>query len=404
MAASEGQSAFRSEVIDHLGASRAWRLAGGSILLPRVFGFCRGVTRALEMLEDALGHSAAAGRERGESSSRPAATRFYLLGPIIHNPWVNHYFEGRGVHILTRAQMNDLASLLSPEDCAVIPAFGATPAIERTLRRIGCRVIDTTCPDVRRLWAWARRSATEGRGVLIYGRADHDETLVTKAHLEAAGEASRGGHTAPSAAPGRYLVVGDLEEAGEFCRMIASGADGRSPSDVFGPGASNASSMAPFLRLAQVSQTTMLYEETTRLRDLLTEAFQSRFGGEETRQRLLFQPTVCRATQDRQTAARELCEAGCDLILVVGGFGSSNTRHLHELARRRGPAYFIEDASAIHGREGILSLDASAGEAREVAGWLPARRPLRIGVLAGASSPEAVVGEVLQRLALLLRD
>ena len=147
----------------------------------------------------------------------------------------------------------------------------------------------------------------------------------------------------------------------------------------------------------------MLYEETTQVRDLLRAAFEGRFGSAGAADRLLLQPTVCRATQDRQTAARELCESGCDLIVVVGGFGSSNTRHLYELALRRGSAHFIEDASAVLGAGSIRSLDAGTGAVREVAGWLPSRRPLRIGVLAGASSPEAVVGQVLEKLAELLQ-
>jgi 4-hydroxy-3-methylbut-2-en-1-yl diphosphate reductase len=373
---SKGHSAFRSEVIDRLADSREWELPGGRILLPRVFGFCRGVTRALEVLERALDDPASAGR------------RFFLLGSIIHNPWVNRHFEERGVRILSRAQMQNLTDFLEAEDYAVLPAFGAPPAIEDQLRRIGCRVIDTTCPDVRRLWAWARQAAQKGYGVLIYGRADHDETVVTKSQLESVGAS--------------YAVVGDLEEARRFCRMIVAADDSLSPARTFGSGASNAQSLQPFLRLAQVSQTTMLYEETSLFRDLLHAAYEERFGGEQAEQRLLLQPTVCRATQARQTAARELCEAGCDLMVVVGGFGSSNTRHLYELARRRGPAFFIEDASAILGAETIRSFDARSGSVSDVLGWLPGRRPLRVGVLAGASSPEAVVGQVLHRLAELL--
>ncbi len=387
MPPAKGHSAFRSETVDRLGDSHVWELPGGAILLPRVFGFCRGVTRAIEMLEGDLDQALPGGGAKAPAG--PAAgRRFFLLGPIIHNPWVNRHFEDRGVRVLSREQMQTLTEFLSPEDCAVIPAFGVPPAILDQLREIGCRVIDTTCPDVRRLWAWARQAARKDLGVLIYGRADHDETVVTRSQLEAVG--------------GRYAVVGDLREANRFCEMIAAGDDAASPAGTFGEGASNADSLRPFLRLAQVSQTTMLYEETVRVRDLLRAAYERRFGAEGASERLLFQPTVCRATQDRQTAARELCEAGCDLIVVVGGFGSSNTRHLYELARRRGPAYFIEDASAVLSDRAIRSLDTQRGTVREILDWLPPRRPLRIGVLAGASSPEAVVGRVLQRLAELL--
>lgn len=367
---------FRSEVIDRLGESRTWLLPGGQIVLPRVFGFCRGVTRALEMLEEAL------------ETDRGSGGRFFLLGSIIHNPWVNRHFENLGVTILRRDQMDRLEEFLTPRDCAVIPAFGVPVPLEERIRRVGCRVIDTTCPDVRRLWAWARQAVQQGCGVLIYGRADHDETVVTKGHLEAAG--------------GRYLVVGSLAEAERFCQLVEAGDENASPAQLFGPSASNASSVGAFLRLAQVSQTTMLYEETLQVRQRIRSAFDRRFGSAEAGERLLFQPTVCKATQARQSAARELCAAGCDLVVVVGGFGSSNTRHLYELARRRGRAYFIEDASAILGADAIGSFDAQSGDVRPERDWLPAKRPLKIGVLAGASSPEAVIGDVLQKLAELL--
>ncbi|HUT61180.1 MAG TPA: 4-hydroxy-3-methylbut-2-enyl diphosphate reductase [Phycisphaerae bacterium] len=368
---------FRSAVVDRVRASGGvWELPGGQILLPRVFGFCRGVTRALAMLERAVADKARTGK------------RLFLLGQIIHNPWVNDHFRACGVRVLSPEQMTDLSGVIAPDDCAVVPAFGVPLAIEEQLRRIGCEIVDTTCGDVRRLWAWACRAAQDGFGVLIYGRASHDETVVTKSRLEAAG--------------GRYLVVGELDEARRFCDMVEAGDDDASPKEKFGADASNADSLQPFCRLAQVSQTTMLYDETTQVRGMIRSAFVRRFGAEEAARRLLLQPTVCRATQQRQAAAGELCEAGCHLVIVVGGFGSSNTRHLYELARQRGPAYFIEDASGVISGEALRAFDAKRNSAAEIRDWLPKARPLKVGVLAGASSPEIVVGEVLCRLAELL--
>ncbi|MCD6303781.1 MAG: 4-hydroxy-3-methylbut-2-enyl diphosphate reductase, partial [Planctomycetes bacterium] len=113
-------------------------------------------------------------------------------------------------------------------------------------------------------------------------------------------------------------------------------------------------------------------------------------------------PTVCRATQARQAAALELCRRGCDVVVVVGGFGSSNTRHLYELARGFGPTWFIEDAEAIRSSRLIETIDLARNERYAAEDWLPARRPLRVGVLAGASSPEIVVGQVVSRLAELI--
>ena len=128
----------------------------------------------------------------------------------------------------------------------------------------------------------------------------------------------------------------------------------------------------------------------------------ARYGAAEADERLIFEPTVCRATQDRQASAIDLCRSGVDLVVVVGGYGSSNTRHLFELAAQHTPAWFIEDADSIRSAQEILALDAATNTPAIARDWLPAKRPIRIGVLAGASSPEVVVGQVLQRLAELL--
>ncbi len=369
--------AFSSEVVDRVRSSgNVWNLPGGQLVLPEVFGFCRGVTRAMAMLDRALTDDA--GKD----------TEFFLLGQIIHNPWVNDYFQQRGVRILSHAQVSRLEEFIHPGNCGVIPAFGVPLEIEDRLRAVGCRILDTTCGDVRRLWAWAQQAVGRGYAVLIYGRAMHDETVVTKSRLDRSG--------------GKYVVVGDMDEAAAFGRLIQAGDDRVSPAEVFGPETSNADTLTPFLRLAQVSQTTMLFDETMRVRDLVQSAFVQRFGDEAARQRLLFQPTVCRATQQRQAAAMQLCQGGYDLVLVVGGFGSSNTRHLYELARHRGPTYFIEDAAAIHDAGKLRAFDPATGAAAEMQGWLPARRPLKVGILAGASSPEIVIGQVLERMSVLL--
>lgn len=368
---------FSSPLVDRIRRhGNTWDLAGGQLLLPEVFGFCRGVTRALVMLSQAV------------AAHRDPHQRLFLLGQIIHNPWVNDHFSRRGVRILTADELADLAKIISADDCAIIPAFGVPLPIETHLRALGCRIVDTSCGDVRRLWSWAGDAVAGGFGVLIFGRAMHDETVVIKSRLAAAG--------------GRYLVVGDLPEAQRFCDMVSGAAPAEGFGATFGPQATNAASLEPFLRLAQVSQTTMLYDQTMLLRERVRACFAARFGADGLGDRLLFQPTVCRATQARQAAAVKLCQGGCDLVVVVGGFGSSNTRHLFELARSFCPAYFIEDAGAILSAERVQTFDPAAGRATVAENWLPAKRPLRIGVLAGASSPEVVVGEVLQRLAAFL--
>jgi 4-hydroxy-3-methylbut-2-enyl diphosphate reductase len=374
-AAGEGSpQVFSSELVDCIRSTcNVWSLPGGELRLPRVFGFCGGVKRALAMLQDAV-----------ESGGR-AGGRLILLGQVIHNPWVNEYFRRAGVRILTGAQRDELEKHVTLADCAIVPAFGVPLPIERRLNRIGCRIVDSSCVDVRRLWAWAEEAVRRGFAVFIYGRARHDETVVTKSRLDEAG--------------GKYVVAGDLAEVRRFCDMVSGVGPAAGFRDVFGPQATNGDSAEQFHRLAQVSQTTMLYQETLQVRRLLAEAFSRRFAGENLDQRLLFQPSVCRATQDRQTAAVELCSCGLDLCLVVGGAGSSNTRHLRELAATYGPAYLIEDAEAVLSGGELRAFVGEATDPTVIRDWLPDRRPLRIGVLAGASSPEIVVGQVLRKLA-----
>jgi 4-hydroxy-3-methylbut-2-enyl diphosphate reductase len=369
-----GVHIFSSDVVDRVrAAGNVWRLPGGEIRLPRIFGFCRGVKRALTMLDEAVRQHA---REH---------KRLFLLGQIIHNPWVNAYFQQRGVRILSAQQRRRVEEFISSDDCAVIPAFGVPLGIERKLREIGCEIVDTSCGDVRRLWVWAERAVRSGYAVLVFGRANHDETVVTKSRLAAAG--------------GAYVVAGNLEEVRRFGHLVTGAEPADRFGELFGQEATNADDLEPFARLAQVSQTTMLYDDTMRVREILQEAYARRFGSEGLPERLLFEPTVCRATQDRQAAAVELCRTGCDVVVVVGGFTSSNTRHLYELAGQFAPAYLIEDASAIRSQTELATYDFGRDEPAVARDWLPAPRPLRVGVLAGASSPETVVGEVLQRLA-----
>ncbi len=378
---------FGSAVVDRVlagqfGPAGTWLLPGGQLVLPSVFGFCSGVKRALAMAGKAMGdHAQACDGGSGE---------IILLGEIIHNPWVNDYFRDRGCAILSREQCDDVEQHVSPGDIAIIPAFGLALPIERRLAKIGCRTIDCSCGDVIRLWQWSTQEAREGFGVLIFGRAMHDETVVTKTRLAAAG--------------GQYLVVENLDQVRSFAKMLANCDDDFASQfqKTFPRHATNAQDISPFEKLAQVSQTTMLYNDTLQVREILSGAFVERFGG-ELDQRLRFQPTVCRATQDRQNAAVELCKSRCDLVIVVGGFGSSNTRHLHELARQWAPAYLIEDAQAIISADVLRAWSPETHSAFDATDWLGSARPLRIGVLAGASSPEIVIGQVLQRLAEFLQ-
>jgi len=264
------EASFPSKVVDRVRSNGGvWKLPGGELRLPGVFGFCRGVKRAIAMASEAL----------SEHSTRRG--RLVLLGEIIHNPWVNDFFSTGGVSILTGEQLRNIEDHVGPEDCALIPAFGVPEGIRKALERIACRVVDCTCGDVLRLWRWSCQAARDGFAVVIFGRANHDETLVTISRLVEAG--------------GTYLVLQTLEEVDRFAEIFASGDEGAF-SETFAA-TTNASSLEPFERLAQVSQTTMLYDETLSVRRRLGLALTQRFGPDAESDRLRFEPTVCQATQ-----------------------------------------------------------------------------------------------------------
>ena len=375
---SQKLDAFRSELIDKLQTPKyenRLKLPGGEIVLPGVFGFCRGVKRAIAMaLKAAEGHKV-----------QKQSGKLVLLGEIIHNPWVNDFFRARNVEILTSSQRQsqNISNYVGADDCAIIPAFGVALPIEAKLNEIGCDIVNCSCGDVIRLWRWSEAEVKQGFSVLIFGKPLHDETVVTKSRLADAG--------------GKYIVVENLEKVRKFADLIEQGAD-VSPIEVFGPKATNADSLKPFEKLAQVSQTTMLYDDTKKVRQIIRSAFENRFGKADTETCLRVQPTVCRATQDRQNAAVELCKSKCDVVIVVGGFGSSNTRHLYELAKLYSPAFLIESAQSILSENELLAWDSDLGTASSVKNWLPANRPIRVGILAGASSPEIVIGQVVEKI------
>lgn len=373
---------FHCEIIDRIrkeNKNNVWALPGGQLRLPEVFGFCRGVKRALAMAAQA------AERHKNQHESG----NMVLLGEIIHNPWVNDYFRSLGVTILSPKQRNvdEIDKYIKPDDCAIIPAFGAVLPLENRLRDIGCKIIDCSCGDVIRLWRWSEKAVRDGYSVLIFGRSMHDETIVTKSRLDAAG--------------GKFLVVETLDQLKLFCDILTG-----KRSDEFSSiptHATNAKSIDDFnKKLAQVSQTTMLYDETMIVQTMLRNMFVEKFGSVDDSS-LLLQPTVCQATQARQNAAVELCKSGSDLAIVVGGFTSSNTRHLYELAGNYSPAYLIEGDGAIISEKQLLAWDNQSNEAKMVDNWLDNNRPLNISILAGASTPEIVIGKVLEKLARFLK-
>lgn len=381
---------FRDGLVE-TALSNGGRMKIGSIeiLLPRRFGFCRGVTRAINLALDSL----------------EGPGRKLLLGEIIHNPAVNRYLVERGVEILAEESFRTVLSRTGAMDRVIIPAFGVDIDLENWLHDnfLG-KVIDATCDDVKRIWDFVARESRLGRTVMLFGKPSHAEI---RAILSRAGE---GDNT--------VVVVPTVEAASAFALVLSriTGSSGTSASEVqdFGvrrsvlreilsgpwPGKVGILAVRPEnaeLAMSLANQTTMLHEETLMVGDIVSRALASA-GGD-----LRVCHTICRATQDRQDAAEDLCVGERpDAVFVVGGHDSSNTANLFRIASRLiSPCFFIEDAQCLQMTGSFSSVVRHYLPDRDEVAQTPFEFPKggsRVAVLAGASCPRGVVGRVMRRL------
>ena len=346
-----------------------------TIRLAREFGFCYGVERAVEY----------AYQTRRKFPDR----RLLLVGEIIHNPHVNSKLRNMGIEILTPdADGTFDFSTVRPEDVVILPAFGVTMAAFEALRTIGCVLVDTTCGSVLNVWKRVEAYARDGFTALIHGKYYHEETRATASQvLKYPG--------------GSYLVVRDMNEAHEVCDYI----EGRGDRDAFLAKYAKAASPGfdPDVHLRRVgvaNQTTMLAKESLAIGEEVGNAIQRARGADARATDFRTFDTICSATQERQDAVLALLEEPLTAMIVIGGFNSSNTISLAALCAERVPTYHIEDASGIDPESGTVHF-RHAGvkhvEATE-SGWLPETGPVRIGVTAGASTPNNKIGETVARI------
>jgi 4-hydroxy-3-methylbut-2-enyl diphosphate reductase len=332
-------------------------LGGGRVLLlPRIGGFCRGVLVALQRLESVLART-----------ERPV----WLLGEIIHNDTVNAHFRERDVHILPEAEIERVFERADPADTFVIPAFGLERDFEKRLRAFAPQVEDTTCDCVQSVWTFVASQAACGHTILLHGKPSHPETRATLSRALGPDNAA--------------VLVPSLDHARRFAAAIRSGSLADYPADLI-----RHPDRLDLHRLAVANQTTMLFSETRELEAIIAAAVRET-GGE-----LVPASTVCRATQARQDAAGEMCAAGVDLVLVLGGFSSSNTAQLLRLAQTYAPAYFVGTASALS-PDRIRHYDPASGTVVETTDWLPPPGG-RIALLAGASCPPGDIGDAIRVL------
>ncbi|HTS88450.1 MAG TPA: 4-hydroxy-3-methylbut-2-enyl diphosphate reductase [Gemmatimonadales bacterium] len=375
-AAIEGQltADYSSAVVDAFRAGN-YRLTAGPLefRLAREFGFCYGVDRAVEYAY--------------ETRTKFPDRRLFLVGEIIHNPHVNAKLTAMGVEILHRAESGGFDfSPITAADVVILPAFGVTVLDFNRLRAIGAVLVDTTCGSVLNVWKRVESYARDGFTAVIHGKYFHEETRAT------ASQVTR--HPA-----GRYLVVLDMVEAREICEFIEGRGDAAALERRYAAAMAEGFSFdRDLVRIGVANQTTMLSGESLAIAEELRMSMIRRYGEAHLAEHFRTFDTICSATQERQDAVVRLLETGPDLMLVVGGYNSSNTTHLAALSRERGVrTYHIEDATAIDLETGRLRHQPGLkAEERIEDHWL--RDARAIGITAGASTPNNKIGETVLRV------
>lgn len=343
-----------------------------TVRLAEQFGFCYGVERAIDL-------AYAARRVFPDQ-------RIFLIGEIIHNPEVNRQLIEMDIVSLPWKEITDDYDQLTEEDVVIVPAFGAPTSFTEKIEAQGCNIIDTTCGDVMKVWRRVRTYAKSGVTSLIHGKRDHEETLATASR--AVGDDGCG----------HYLVVLTLEETDYICNYIRNGGNKDEFLNNFAK--AHSEGFDPDIHLKEIgvaNQTTMLKSETEEIQNRVKKAIGDRDGSTENFQ--VFD-TICGATQERQDALFDMLTKPMDLLLVVGGYNSSNTTHLVEIGQENLPTYFIREASCLESLETVVHFDLeqkSEVKSKNVLAGFDDQKAT-IGITAGASCPANLIEETIVRV------
>jgi len=352
--------------------------AGGlTIRLAREFGFCYGVDRAIEYAY--------------EAKKRFPDRRLFLSGEIIHNPSVNQNLRDMGFTILEDGRVPETRySQVAKDDVVVLPAFGVTVDEMKHLRGIGAVLVDTTCGSVLNVWKNVSKYARDGFTVVIHGKHYHEETRATASQ-------------ALLHPGGAYLCVRDEAETQVVCDFVRGMLNRDAFMERFSQAVSEGFDPETHLeRIGLANQTTMLMSESLRVQEMLRRAYLEKYGAAELPVRFRSFDTICTATQDRQDAVlRMFEETPPDVMLVIGGYNSSNTQALVRICSSRCPTYYVESPECIDPLTGALThrtLGSSSSET--IMDWLSSSSGgrLTLGVTAGASTPDSVVARSIERI------
>jgi 4-hydroxy-3-methylbut-2-enyl diphosphate reductase len=361
------EQAYQSDLIAKLRES-GYSLESGrlTVRLAEAFGFCWGVERAVAMAYETRRHY--------------PTERIWITNEIIHNPSVNDHLRDMNVlFISVEDGMKDFSEVANG-DVVILPAFGATVQEMQLLSERGCHIVDTTCPWVSKVWNTVEKHKKHSFTSIIHGKVKHEETLAT------------------SSFAGTYLVVLDLAEA----QMVSEYILGNGDRDSFMARFAKACSPGfdpdrDLIRVGVANQTTMLKSETEEIGRLFERTMLQRFGPIELNEHFLAFNTICDATQERQDAIFALVDEPLDLMVVIGGYNSSNTTHLQEIAVSRGIRSFHIDTPERIGPGNRIEHMPLGGELEIELPFLPAG-PIRVGITSGASTPDRVVEDVIERL------
>lgn len=381
----EIEKVFASRLVDHMReCDYGLDLGAVQIRLPHSFGLCHGVERAIQLAY--------------ETRMRWPQARLFLTDEIVHNPSVNGRLQAIGYRYLGgRYADGTTLEQLGPDDVVVLPAFGVETDLLERLRERGVQLVDTTCGEVMTVWKRVREYARDGYTTVIHGAPGHQETRAT---------VSRANHddpflSQPLPAYGAWIVLRGVDDAEFLANFIAGhvAADDLCTRFV-GALSLGFDPVRDLQRVGMANQTTMLARETLQMQQMLWRAFAGRYGEAEAAARVRLADTVCSATQDRQDALSDLLNEPLDLLLVVGGYNSANTTHLVELARAQNmPAFHIEGVQCLASLQTLRQWEPTMQREVSTTDWWPARIPARIGLAAGASTPDVRIGEVVLRIA-----
>ena len=353
-------------------------LGSVQIYLARHFGFCYGVENAIEIAFNTIDQN--------------PGKRIFLLSEMIHNPQVNADLKARGIVFLQDTYGKQIIPFeeITGEDIVLIPAFGTTLEIEDRLKQKGIAIekYNTTCPFVEKVWNRSQQVANKGYSIVIHGKPKHEETRATFSH-------------AASFAPS--VIVNDMKDA-ELLSLYIKGL--KSPTefeeDFKGRFSLGFNAATDLQRIGVVNQTTQLASETQAISDYLKQEIATFYNltPQSISERFAdTRDTLCYATNDNQSAVATMLETEADLAIVIGGYNSSNTSHLVELCEKKLPTYFINSANDIIDANNINTCNWQTKEISDIKDYLPKKKTIKILITCGASCPDILVEEVIDKIA-----